>query len=36
MIKKLDQQLFKIWKYTFLIFEKEVQQNIGPGFFQDF
>ena len=36
MIKKLDQQLFKIWKYTFLIFEKEFQQNIGPGFFQDF
>ena len=30
--KKLDQVLFKIWKYTFFIFEKGDQQKIGQDF----
>ena len=30
--KKLDQILFKIWRYTFLIFEKGDQHKIGLAF----
>ena len=33
--KKLDQVLFKFWKYTFLIIEKGDKQKIGPGFFDN-